>query len=184
MPEIKHKGAATTGAIGGKLVFEQDKNRIIGRDQDTTPRLVISAESDFLMKISRPGNDVLTASGDNLLFNSANNLFKIVLSGSVTLPSPTPPNSSIGVGINHGQDHVPIVLAFVKFSSGGTSHPLPYYGLELTPGTDAGKVRFEIGYEAPENGDYITFYHRSILTPVTNTAIITYYILQETASLG
>lgn len=183
MPEIKHKGGASTEALGGKLVFEQDKNRIIGR-KGTTPRLLISAdENDFTMKISKPDIDVLTAANKDLIFNSANNLFKIVSSGSLTLTSPNLAGSSSGAAIAHGQDQVPIVLAFVKFSTGGTSFPIPYLGIELA-GTNAGRVRYEIGYEAPESGGYITFYHRNITSAVSQTAYITYYILQETASIS
>ena len=85
----QYRGQARTESINGKLNFEQDNNRIVGRDANNLIRLLILANGiDFSMKISEDGVDVLEADPDQLIFNSDNNLFKIVYTDSALLTIP------------------------------------------------------------------------------------------------
>lgn len=47
MVEITRSGQSNLGSLNGKLVFEQDNNRIIGRDANNVIRMSIDAANDF-----------------------------------------------------------------------------------------------------------------------------------------
>jgi len=145
------------------------------------------------MKVSKPGYDVLTASDSELIFNSNQNIYKIVSVGTVVMPTYTvtrsagwklssvaiPPNAVV----THNVGGVPVVFAFIKVTGGGgpTRLVLPY--------TDAGVVgtaayfhtvsiavngtSLEIGESHLTNGDV------GVMTGGGFT--VEYWILQETS---
>lgn len=77
-----------TSGLSGGLAFEQGNNRILGRDENAVPRLIIRADGiSFDMKVSKPTEDVLEAGDDELIFNSNQNLFKIVYTGTLSMGS-------------------------------------------------------------------------------------------------
>lgn len=125
-------GGKKSDSYNGKLVFEQSNNRIIGRDENFVPRMLILADGlQFVMKISEEGVDVLTATEDQLIFNSDNNLFKIGIAGSGQAPAITKvlaaTNTYVGVDQNsipHGLSYVPEPIGFVIV--GSNKYALPY----------------------------------------------------------
>lgn len=129
-----------TDAVSGKLTFEQSKNRIIGRDQNNLPRLLILADGDqFVMKVSQPNINVLTATDAQLIFNSGNNIFKIV--SKLTIPiSISPPNTGAyqtQVSVPHGLGYTPTYEAYADDLSigGGARTLIP--SQEYSPGAYA-----------------------------------------------
>lgn len=157
----------------GQALYDQNGNAVI--------YMAVKDDGNAVLKVAKTNKDAISGTGNDLIFNSGQNTFKIVASGSASLTSPNSAGSSLGVSVYHGLGYAPIVMAFVKFSSGGTSFPIPYLGLHLT-GVDIGKVWYQISFEAL--GDYITFYHRNVTAPVNQTVTITYYILQETSDIN
>lgn len=122
MAEIKSEGSPITDAINGKLTFEQGNNRIVGRDTNNLMRLLISAQNDdFVIKISESGVDVESATNDQLVFNSAQNIFKIVDSDTVLadfagFSAHASPVSSLEVvtlfAVDHNQGRLPAIMMF------------------------------------------------------------------------
>jgi hypothetical protein len=65
----------------GTLVNDGNNDRILlGFQKDG-----FGTGVDYGLKISKDGEDVKTASNDNLIFNSAQNVFKIVGAGTMTV---------------------------------------------------------------------------------------------------
>lgn len=122
---LSTKGGKTTDSLNGKLNFEQDKNRIVGRDEDNLIRLLILADgNNFVIKITPEGVDALTATDDQFIFNSAQNVFKIVDSGVLTVDY----LAGSGQGITeyeHGLGFIP--GAIVYFTDGVNYQPVPIY---------------------------------------------------------
>jgi len=183
--EIIHTGGESTESLSGKLNFEQDKNRIIGRDSSALPRLIILADgSEFEMKISEPSQDVTTATNDNLIFNSNQNILKIVQTDTVTVPNPGSGTfTQSSVEIDTGIVSVTALMCTAFIINSGYSNPLPFFSPALN-GTYggflwsyqastrvvSGTVRFRVDCN---NFDVVSG---------PGTATIKYYILQETAA--
>lgn len=183
MADIKYTGAKQTDALSGQLSFEQDRNRIIGRDSTSLPQLLILADGDdFVMKVAKSGHDVTTASPENLVFNSAQNLPKIAttLSGSISLnfPSVNVPASTAqtfgGFSTNslvmpHGLGTVPAILPYIYDSVSGKYAPIAnmtmiqgYTGWSLTNPQLIFTSSAMVGYRS---------FHWRILVDATNVTI-------------
>jgi hypothetical protein len=144
----------------------------------------------FGLKVAEDGVDVLPASDDQLVFNSEQNVFKIV-DGPLTIDVSLPANSQTGAGganatatttINHNLGYLPVVLAFVGDS--GFYEPLPFVSMS------AGSDNFtSTNIKTTITSTQILFKsYRSIFKTGAGTASqaasdlpVTYYILQETA---
>jgi hypothetical protein len=151
-------------------VFKDAKDRrvLLGRGKD-----------DFYgLKVSKPGFDVYSASDDNLIFNSNNNVFKILEKRTVTLVKSA---STDGVEVieTHTYDFNPIVFAF--WTSATVNAPLPYFNVNATSGI----IDEQIWCYTRLSGRQIRFF---IKTPSAGSLYasslertITYYLLQETS---
>jgi hypothetical protein len=60
MADVKFSGGQTTGALSGKLIFEQDNNRIVQRDDANRLILIIGTLPDGTSGIAtaKPGQDL------------------------------------------------------------------------------------------------------------------------------
>lgn len=117
-------------ALNGRLTFDQARDRILGRQSDGLARLLLLANgTDFYLKISESGIDVLNATDDQLIFNSNNNLFKIVDSGVATVSLTGVSNGASVSGsdnVPHSLGYEPLVLAWSITTSGGSQlKPFP-----------------------------------------------------------
>ena len=196
MADITSSGGQSTDALNGKLNFQQSKNRIIGVDSNEDIRLLISAQDDdFAMKISRDGYDATVASDEELIFNSDNNLFKIVQSGvaNVTAPgSGFTGLTTITTTVLHGLGKTPASLVYVTnpVALTGVGYQTP--GLTAVPSTtyitnsgsvllvatsrvDTTNIYFDLTYLSGGAGD---------IGPVVGGMVwaFKYYIMVETAS--
>ena len=123
MSDLYQSGGGQTNSYNGKLDFEQSNNRILGRDENFLPRLLISAQNNqFRMRISKDGANVLTATDLDLIFNSDNNLFKIIDSDEIELTMSQINNGNSGstsetIPVPDGVVGLPTVIAFVTFPS-------------------------------------------------------------------
>lgn len=157
-----------------------EENTKITKDSTGTRRVLLgSGLNDFNgLKVSQPGKDVYTATDDELVFNSDNNLFKIVDSATIEFDLNITIGGTNEVSIAHGLGYVPIVIAFQISSF--DSYMLPFYAINGYGTADAGKVAYSITcYTDDEN---INFYYAGYTQGTGGPVTIRYYILQETAS--
>src|SRR5690606_17024445 len=123
MSDLYQSGGGQTNSYNGKLDFEQSNNRILGRDENFLPRLLISAQNNqFRIRMSKDGANVLTATDLDLIFNSDNNLFKIIDSDEIELTMSQINNGNSGstsetIPVPDGVVGLPTVIAFVTFPS-------------------------------------------------------------------
>lgn len=133
-----------------------------------------------VLRIAKTGYDATTASTDNLIFNSEQNVFKIVSSGTVTV-SKAASNTRGSVTLKHGLSYTPLVISFLY--DGSIYIPVPYLSIILS-GTGVGTV-----YSNNYLFTTITDLSFNVETPTSSPGyalaydtIFKYYILQETAN--
>lgn len=150
-------------------------------------RLLLGKDStgNYVLKISAAGFDAFNAANANLLFNSDQNTFKIVQTGTstVTVPGPSTAGIRISAVISHNLGYVPAVFTYVStppgFGGATGSTPTPW-----TSYSNSGTLEFIADYYAV-TATTIQFY-----TQVTNVNptgwdgvwSFKYYLLQETFS--
>lgn len=180
---ITSEGQKTTDSLNGKLTFEQDKNRIVGRDEDNLIRLLILASNNqFRIKIAQPGFDATTATGDQLVLDSNNNLFKIldtdsfvletadfIASGNTYLDWVATEIINFPVGVENA-----IVWVFIENALGEKTQ-LPYPKFDY----DTGNLTYIAQQLISENSFSVEIRSTTQLSPGVP---FRYYILQETSA--
>lgn len=156
------------------------------------------------VKIAQSGVDVGSATNSQLVFNSAQDVFKIADKIQTSIPSFTASASSIAttsVTIAHGQSVEPIVDCYVKgqyFSSAmGSLLSTNYIRLPLNqpsgsyiissyffPDTGSGSWLVNIGYGVDSTNVYVqaSFENTNGTSTTLNAIPLTIFVLQETAS--
>lgn len=164
----------------GRLISNEDRTKIIKDDSGTQRFLQGYRQGAFNnnvgLKISQEGKDVLTATNDELVFNSDNNLFKIVDSATVVL------TKAAGVTFQnfnyaHGLSYAPALLAFVLRPADGSFYTMPW----IIPNVSTGVISVMIQpYVDATNVSF--FYATPGSTTEDGPVTVKYYLLQETAS--
>jgi hypothetical protein len=132
--------------------------------------------------VAKPGHDVITeTSASNLIFNSNQNVFKVVATGTtkVTIPS------GYGAGeynslINHSLNSYPVVVSYVTppYVTAADKYVLDNPNLSAVGGVVKWQTYTTTGLT------YVTFsvdLQAALLTGVVGDWLFTYYLLQETA---
>lgn len=168
----------------------------------TTNRLLIGQNSSGseVVWISKAGAEVTTASASDLIFNSAQDIFKIISKVQTTIPSFT-----IGTGkqnfslvtVAHGQSTIPIVNVYVQsymlnsstfalISSSYTPVPIssrtqgdPTFQ-NVAGGTYYSNVSINFAVDATYV--YIQAFYSGSSTDTLAAIPVTYFVLQETAT--
>lgn len=190
---VSSSGGPTTNALNGKLNFEQDKNRIIGRDDNNLGRLlIISDVDDFSMKVSKPTKEVIGADDDDLIFNSNQNVFKIVKAGVETVTTPTPlvANTTYSKTYSHGLGYVPAFLGYVTLPAStnvvtgysGTNIMTTPYSLQISVGTQDRPVVALIRADINNLYFEVINYQSTGITDANGNWVFRYYLLQESAT--
>lgn len=149
------------------------------------------AANKFGLKVAEDGTDVLEAEDDQLIFNSDQNVFKIVSSGTTSITSPSITNSAVGyysdsntVTINHDLGYIPIVLAFRSYST--VNVPIPGYGLIQSDSSARNSDWLYISATSTQVKINVLveqmIFSAGSETQGGNTYSIKYYLLQETAN--
>ena len=147
----------------------------------------------YSMKVAKPGYDAFNASDANLIFNSNQNVLKVVTTGSVVLPTYTvtsgagwavssvaiPPNAVVA----HNIGGAPMVFAFMQVTGPGGATLL------ALPSTDSGLVGtayYSTHTYFAINGTYMeigqsTITNGNVGTMTAGGQTIVYWILQESA---
>lgn len=144
-----------------------------------------------VLRVAKDGFDATTATNDQLVFNSENNIFKIVLSGTATVVVPATFNSGtlLTTTVPHGLGIKPAFSAFVDIPLGdgsttlqGKLTNLPAMILRGTAPVGAITVR------ATADVDTTNIYFRVEntggfnITGVDGNWVFKYYLQQETAN--
>lgn len=155
----------------------------------STPQVLMGNQVNFGegFYVTKPGIDVTSAkSPDDFIFNSNQNVFKIVKTGFLTIPGYSGGPSSAGNYLtytsttteHHGLSYVPAVLGYYSDTSSTSFLPLPY-SIALGSGTTASWFSVSIQvYEDIIEAESVTTITGN--TTFTNGDItVKYYLLQE-----
>ena len=165
-----------------------DENRTKIIKNGSTPVLLMGYQKDgfgtgvdYGFKVAKPGYDVTTAGNANLSFNSAYNTFKIVLTGTLTIPA-TSAGTTGSINVSHGLSATPAFVAYSQNPSLPTIYNQLPFGPPVVGGANDGKMQFYISAYSSStlfstSIDVMTLYGGSSV-PIT----VKYYLLQETAS--
>lgn len=128
-------------------------------------------DTDWGMKWSKNGFNILTCDIKDQIFNSGKNSFKVIAQGQTTISVLSSDINTKYVSINHGLSYAPGFKAYCQLNNANYSYPVE--GLDLFSGngeefyadSDTTRVRFGV-YPGG----------------VTFTAVIYYYILADPAA--
>ena len=132
----------------------------------------------MVVKVAKPGYDANSATNDQLIFNSAQNTFKIALTDTVVLTRDAS-DSFNGVSYQHNLGFKPVCIAFIDY--GGITLPMPKLYFNGTSGILDEQVQIQdistsvITFDAtaPTGGSRYAS---------AQTYTIRFYLLQETAN--
>lgn len=177
-------------------VVEKDDQIIVFDGTDNKALFGRDGNGDYVVKVAKDGFDVLTAADGDLIFNSAQNVFKIVGTVSSAFPDPgtaSPPAGGGGAFVSaltsvaHGLSFTPAFLAFSGASPTFTQSPnLTNMG---TFGAGVGGVGMYVAnFSISVNATNVIFRSQLVAYGAVGTSIgvvppsATVYLLQETAS--
>lgn len=187
--------ANTTNSLIRDVQGMQDVQ--VFKDDTGTRRVLMGrGPSGFYgMKVSQEGNDVYDATDDQLVFNSDNNIFKIVQTGEITVTPPftgSPPNTQSGThttSLAHGLSFTPAYIAYVTIPStaglsGGDLSQTPLIYPDDTGGASRGTIFVMCDLVVDSTNITAKVYQRNNIdySPADPNFVFKYYLLQETAT--
>lgn len=165
-------------------VNNMEKVQIFKDDTGTRRVLLGKGLNGFYgLKVSKEGFDVYEAGDDDLVFNSNNNVFKIVSTGTATV-------TTTGAGlftteIAHGLSFVPICIGFAIYpdAPADTWGMMPYSVTTAASGADTAIVTVAIAF-ATVDATNLKLNVNQIDSPgvLNGDWRFKYYLLQETAN--
>lgn len=152
----------------------------IFKDDTGTRRVLLGKGQDgfYGLKVSQEGQDVYSAADDELIFNSNQNVFKIVATDTSSVFYPASSGQAQTV-IPHNLGYAP--MAQVYYYEGGTN----YFNTPFPVFSPAGLAIFYLDYYVNETNLVVrvTKYNVAGSTYASDSTInFRYYLLQETAS--
>lgn len=172
------------GLTSGTLRGEQRIDGQIILNDEADDRILIGIQEggfgtkNLGIKVSQEGQDVKTATDDNLIMSSAFNMFKIVDSGTATrtLPNPVTANTTYSKTVAHNLGYAPMALVYV--SDGSTIAMMPYTTHAATSGNFFAQNYFVV------DSTNIVFYHMNGGSAFFNGVTLTYkyFLIRETAN--
>lgn len=188
LPEDQGQGfVLSDGEERKRIVMNIDSDnvasfKVLDKDGKAAIAASIGTDEQPYLKVAKSGYDATTASNDQLIFNSAQNIFKVVLSGTTSLSYDGSVNTFKTIA--HGQSYIPIVLAYVQFPNDPTNFtpmqnqyvPMPVYM------NRSGLPFVQCVQSVDATNIYLRVHdiYASVGTPMTYN--FRYYVLQETSS--
>jgi len=161
----------------------QFKERQVLAVQDGVNKAIIGFYGEankFGLKVAEDGVDVLTATDDQLVFNSERNVFKILKVGTVEWQPVLGGGSSTTLEIPHGLGFAPISMVF--YGEAGLYYPLPMSPSSTTGTADGTPLLIkQQEFSAYTTNTNLVILYKSVLPDPRPTASFKYYLLQETA---
>lgn len=130
------------------------------------------------LKIAPTGVEVATATDSQLIFNSSQDIFKIVQTGNLSIP--TTPSTFINVAHNLGYE--PIVMAYITFSWSSTpvvTTSLPAMLVAFSTTAGGFVIDYLVSFQVTTTNIVFRF---DYVNGGTFSGTINYYILQESAT--
>jgi len=152
--------------VGNVLIGQRPANNLNGL-----------AQAEEGMFVAQTGVDVRSATDNQLVFNSQNNVFKIVLSGSAVIP--TSATNTSNVIVNHNLGYVPAALVYFSGLAGGQYTQMPYVQLNIAANPLV--ILNAFLYTVTQN-DVDFFVEAPSGSTIGQTYTVRYYLMQETAS--
>ena len=143
----------------------------------------LESTNKFGLKVAKAGYDVLTATDSQLIFNSEQNVFKIVQTGttSVTVPAGYSDSVPYTASVAHGLGVAPAILAYVQSTSaaigGAQGSPLPVIVNTSFPFAYAGLVDCSV-----TTTTVVFTVAGTVAGQLNGIWTFRYYLLQETAT--
>ena len=172
--------AITNKQDGSSGAYVSTRDASVKVNDGTVNRVSLGLLSDgsYGLKVSPENVDVLTADDSELIFNSSQNVFKIVLTDTVTLTRGASDDFQ-AVTYDHNLGYVPAMIAFLDYT--GAKMPLPQTYINQTSGIvneiikvqDIGTSQVVFEAIAPTAGSRYGS---------AQTYTIRFYLLQETAN--
>lgn len=138
-------------------------------------------DGSIKIKLSQPTFDVATATDDQLIWSSDFNLFKIVSTGTVTIPGHAIGEAFSDIDLAHNLGFVPGILAYTVFDLGGGElvyTPLPSIDVSFPGGTIDSII-----YVQYVTDSIVRFQHSRADTAAASDPVdVRYYLVRETAS--
>lgn len=200
MATVSRGGKKRIVSVDGKVVIP-----ISSSSADTKITMPIAGSEDRFkltnqeMKLSQPGVDVNTSTAQESIVNSVNNVFKIVETGTITIPSVTLTSSQSSGNstytLNHSYGEAVTCIAYFTDDYGGVS-PLPGFRVfdgfsTIFNGGSAWErilplneyVIFKTYTDRVEFVNYFTNSFQPLGDPYTADEVpIKYYLMLETAT--
>lgn len=186
---MKYRPLTTGNSLGAnfsqinamaKELNKRERVEIFKDDSGTRRVLLGKGLNGFYgLKVSKEGKDVYEASDSELVFNSSQNVFKIITTDTAILLGTAAGAGTSSVDVDLGSvTETPIVFAYALVAS--LYVPLPFESQGLSGGDIV--TRWGISYHIL--GANLTFNYIQDSTQGDTTAgfSIKYYVLQETAS--
>lgn len=198
-------GKPQSNVFNGQLITEAANSRMVLYKGNLVKLLIgKDAAGNAVVKVAKDGYSADTAADANLIFNSSQDVFKIVQSLTATIPSWTTTSAADGsslLTIPHNQKFVPIIEAFaVGYIVNPSIQVIASSYVPLPIFISTGIVN--AGYWFPETGASPAYHGVQILFAVDATNIyiqasskapasgsytladipISYFLLQETAT--
>jgi len=145
-------------------------------DSNGVPRIIayIDANNNPILKVSEADQDVVTATDDQLIFNSSQNVLKVVSTGTVTMSVPALSQLNTTT-VTHNLGYVPAVISFIKNPS-GTYRQMPF-----TYWDRATNTTLAVAWADASTTD-VTFNLDNNSIALIGDYTFRYYLLQETAA--
>jgi hypothetical protein len=151
----------------------------IFKDDTGVRRVLLGKGPDgfYGLKVSKDTFDVYEADDDDLVFNSEQNVFKIVVSSTFNW-QPVLSSNTASLTIAHNLGFTPIPLVYIASTTSTDYYPLPHSASTTVSG---GFVQFQDYFtcSVDDTNLYITNIC-SLANPRANN-LFKYYLLQETA---
>lgn len=200
--KISTVGTNVTQATDNQLVLKEDYNTGTTIYYDTLgiPNVILGKRPLTSLRglyVSKSGVDATVATDSELLFNSDQDIFKIVFEGSITIPTQSLSAQVVWqtITIPHGLKFIPIMNIYAQVNyetwptgvGGGATVipayvPLPYNGNGVG---NLSNANYYIDAAVDNTNIYITYYYSATLSSgpqIFPETPIKYYLLQETAN--
>lgn len=168
-----------------KQVQAREVTQVFKDDIDSTRRVLLGKGADgfYGLKVSPPGVDVYTAADSELVFNSNQNVLKIVATGTISMPNATgaiPGTPSVAyASANTGIISTTPLMVIGLDTGGSFSNSLPIAFFD-----DSGLLTQTVNiYTTIVSSDnvYVNVQVKAYYPTSATSGTIKYYVLQETA---
>lgn len=181
--------------LGGKNIYSDSENRRIVTEDNSDKRVFLGkigdGANDWGMKVSQEGVDVASATDSQLVFNSANNLFKIVDTGTATVPAlgaaPTSDSftsSSITIDTNITTTEPLAFFAYGKLTGGATLRALPFHQV-YTDGAQGARIgaEWEVTSSVVAGELSLGITGRNYQNNTVDDLLVRWYVVRETIAV-